>query len=324
MWGTEYVSDSALTSVVTELRQTFGDDPANPWLLQTIPKQGYRLIAPVHPASESTIDLQRRRDGVRRAAHVALFAAAGVGVVLLAIWAASSHAEPPHSHDVARAAVDVGPAKSLWTAGPLPYLTGRPIRTAFALSPDGRLLVFSAVDQNDRPQLYLRQLDELTARPIGNGAGATPVFSPMGAGSRIGCTRSNSTVLPPRRDLLKVSLDGAPPIRLTSTTVPLGMSWMGDGSIVAGVGRRWTGQRCASQWRAAAHHSASKRRAESPTTARVAGQPQRLVRLSAKSTVGMMRSSLSRISTGARRKLVDAADGRYVEPGYLAFRSSDA
>jgi DNA-binding winged helix-turn-helix (wHTH) protein len=53
VWGTEFVSESALTRVVTELRQAFGDDVARPWLIETIPKRGYRLIAPVVALGES-------------------------------------------------------------------------------------------------------------------------------------------------------------------------------------------------------------------------------------------------------------------------------
>jgi TolB-like protein/DNA-binding winged helix-turn-helix (wHTH) protein/Tfp pilus assembly protein PilF len=53
VWHTEFVSESALTRVVTELRQAFGDDVERPWLIETIPKRGYRLIAPVVVTGES-------------------------------------------------------------------------------------------------------------------------------------------------------------------------------------------------------------------------------------------------------------------------------
>ena len=44
VWGTEAVSESALTRTVTELRQALGDHADAPRLLETIPKRGYRLI----------------------------------------------------------------------------------------------------------------------------------------------------------------------------------------------------------------------------------------------------------------------------------------
>ena len=50
-----------------------------------------------------------------------------------------------------------------------------------ALSPDGRLLVYAASTTGGRARLYLRPLDELTARPIPATEGAsTPFFSPDG------------------------------------------------------------------------------------------------------------------------------------------------
>ena len=49
LWPRVVVSDEALTNAVNKLRRAFGDDRANPQVIQTIPKAGYRLIAPVQP-----------------------------------------------------------------------------------------------------------------------------------------------------------------------------------------------------------------------------------------------------------------------------------
>ncbi len=322
VWGTEHISESALTSVVTELRQTLGDDPAHPWLLQTIPKQGYRLIAPVGPASESAIEGSATpRWRVLATARAALLTGAGVGVVLLAIWFASYRAEPPHSHAVARATVDVNPAESLSVQGPLGYLTGRPMRTSFTLSPDGRLLVFSAVDKDDRPQLYLRQLDELTARPIpGTERAVDPVFSLDGRWVAYWVHDPNIAVVPQHGDLLKVPLDGAPPVRLTSISRPFGLSWMPDGSIVVGTYKG--GLLRVSQ--AGGEPVPVTRLRDGERSHRL---PQ--VVSSGRSVLYTVLSAITRLddafvavedlASGERRKLVDGADGRYVEPGYLAF-----
>ena len=47
VWPDTFVSDDVLTRAISELRRVFGDDVRNPRFIQTIPKSGYRLIAPV-------------------------------------------------------------------------------------------------------------------------------------------------------------------------------------------------------------------------------------------------------------------------------------
>ena len=49
VWGSQAVSESALTRTVTELRQALGDSADAPQLLETIAKRGYRLIGSVTP-----------------------------------------------------------------------------------------------------------------------------------------------------------------------------------------------------------------------------------------------------------------------------------
>jgi TolB-like protein/DNA-binding winged helix-turn-helix (wHTH) protein len=49
LWPGVVVSDEALTNAVNKLRRAFGDDRANPQVIETIPKTGYRLILPVQP-----------------------------------------------------------------------------------------------------------------------------------------------------------------------------------------------------------------------------------------------------------------------------------
>jgi adenylate cyclase len=47
LWPGMVVSDEALTNAVNKLRRAFGDDRANPQVIETIPKAGYRLLLPV-------------------------------------------------------------------------------------------------------------------------------------------------------------------------------------------------------------------------------------------------------------------------------------
>ena len=80
-----------------------------------------------------------------------------------------------------RALVTVAPADRLHSVpADLVYSEQRPGQHAIAVSPDGRLLAFSAM-QGDRQQLYLRPAHALEAAPIGDTDGAAgPYFSPDG------------------------------------------------------------------------------------------------------------------------------------------------
>lgn len=47
VWTDRVISYDALTSCITRLRKVLGDDPRNPDYIETVPKKGYCLIAPV-------------------------------------------------------------------------------------------------------------------------------------------------------------------------------------------------------------------------------------------------------------------------------------
>jgi tetratricopeptide (TPR) repeat protein len=47
VWGDSFVTEDALSATVIKLRRAFGDDARSPSVVETVPKSGYRLIAPV-------------------------------------------------------------------------------------------------------------------------------------------------------------------------------------------------------------------------------------------------------------------------------------
>jgi DNA-binding winged helix-turn-helix (wHTH) protein len=49
IWASRFVSESALTRSVAELRHYLGDSSDCPRFIETIPKRGYRLVADVSP-----------------------------------------------------------------------------------------------------------------------------------------------------------------------------------------------------------------------------------------------------------------------------------
>ena len=87
VWGSQAVSESALTRTVTELRQALGDDAEQPRLLETIPKRGYRLIGPVGavpqtggaPAPGRAPRVRSRRRTVLAVGALAVASLLGVG-----------------------------------------------------------------------------------------------------------------------------------------------------------------------------------------------------------------------------------------------------
>ncbi len=65
VWADVNVTDHVLARAISGIRKVFNDDPQKPSVIQTIPKAGYRLIAPLskagsaesesHPLSGTTI-----------------------------------------------------------------------------------------------------------------------------------------------------------------------------------------------------------------------------------------------------------------------------
>jgi len=53
VWRGVPVTDEALTQCIKTLRRVLGDDAANPRLIETVPKHGYRFIAPVDSGVEA-------------------------------------------------------------------------------------------------------------------------------------------------------------------------------------------------------------------------------------------------------------------------------
>ncbi len=77
VWPDTFVGDDVLTRAISELRRVFGDDVRDPRFIQTIPKSGYRLIAPVSFGSTS-------QDGAASAPEAAIDAAQPLGERLVA------------------------------------------------------------------------------------------------------------------------------------------------------------------------------------------------------------------------------------------------
>jgi serine/threonine-protein kinase len=173
---------------------------------------GSEMEAPVaHPTS-------RTRERLAWASALLL-----VGLIAAATvtWA---NRQTPVPLETTRTILSVAPGAEDSGANPLEQRGGgaRPTRTAVALSPDGKTLVFSAI-WGGTQQLYARRMDQLSATPIpGTSGGYSPFFSPDG--QWVGFVAG--------RELRKVPLSGGPAVTVCRAAELFGASWGDDGTIV--------------------------------------------------------------------------------------------
>src|SRR5262249_41618519 len=117
VWPETFVTDDVLTRSISELRDAFGDDARDPRIIQTIPKQGYRLLLPTMPTAGAV-----KRARVRRV----MWASFAVVLLAVASWLAVSIM--PRSHTEGAAAPKVTSLAVL----PLKNLSGDPTQDYFA------------------------------------------------------------------------------------------------------------------------------------------------------------------------------------------------
>ena len=195
--------DLGINSCVRQLRAALHDDADAPRFVQTLPRKGYRFVA--------ALDVETGTDPAGVEAPSAprphpVFALAAVVVLtlgVLAYWMWPGDAPTP------------------------PRVISRPDasspRSRFALSPDGKTLVYSGIP--DRKSLRRRVLGAEESESIpGSEGGYSAFFSPDGAWMAF------------QRDsvLYKVPTAGGPPI-LVADTVQFGArgaTWSKDGTLI--------------------------------------------------------------------------------------------
>jgi len=62
VWADTFVTEDVLTRSISALRKVFDDDPRHPRVIETIPKSGYRLIAPVAWFADEAAEPRRMPD----------------------------------------------------------------------------------------------------------------------------------------------------------------------------------------------------------------------------------------------------------------------
>ena len=167
-WPDLYTSEHSLTTVISELRKVFEDDPRRPRIIETIRKVGYRLMVPPHPHVTEPAAIQRPQTPRRLPYRLLRW----VGFGLLAIFAIGFW-----GRDLPKIATgtDVTPI-------PRPLTTYPGGEFDPALSPDGRSLAFVWTGTDDNLNIYLKDLDGESPRKLTDAPGfeGSPVWSPDG------------------------------------------------------------------------------------------------------------------------------------------------
>ncbi len=359
VWGETAVSENSLTRSIALLRRLLGDDTHVPRFIETVATVGYRFVCPVEVREDANgglgnsngDSLKSPPEGVSGLALVDpvaanpaaprkwwqfkpdlklpiqitisrsssfIWAAAGVLIVVLAAFliglAVREPARPSATPPVLKAVIKLEPGLSLG----LPTIWGRPARTAMAISRDGHFIVYSGIAEDPgpdaKPRLYLRRTDQSEARPItGTEGGDMPFLSPDDRW--VGFWASGK--------LMKVSIDGGVPATLTNAASPFGASWGLDNTImfeqdyVSGLFEvsAGGGQPISLTTPDRAKGESSHRLPHCLPDGKSA-----LFTIMSEAYDLHPRTALLDVRTRKWRVLVDdAADARYVLPGYLVF-----
>jgi DNA-binding winged helix-turn-helix (wHTH) protein/Tol biopolymer transport system component len=221
VWQGVVVGEGSVYHAIKQLRQAFGADGTR--YIETIPKRGYRLTAPVEEllpaevASAVVSDARRiatsppARATVQWRATAAIVAVVAVLAAVAGRWSAAPRLDEDAEPHATRFAIQV------------PALLASP--SSIAVSPDGRHLAYVAGDSAGRALLHVRPLDAFEARALTGTEGATmPFWSPNG--QEIGF-RAGS-------ELKRVALIGGEPRRIADVgAAPLGTAtWSSNGDIL--------------------------------------------------------------------------------------------
>lgn len=180
VWPDTLPTDDVVTQAITQLRKALGDDRDRPRYIETLAKQGYRLVAPVEwlvdEAQPSAPPEPATAPGSRRWLWPLFAVAAAAGA--FALW---------QGRDASRSPVERAPAK-IGSASLLEYqrIASSPeSERRPSLSPDGSLVVYIRNgEEGEFAQLMLQTASATPPRPLTDAVprqfDASPAWSPDG------------------------------------------------------------------------------------------------------------------------------------------------
>jgi Tol biopolymer transport system component/DNA-binding winged helix-turn-helix (wHTH) protein len=210
--------EQGLNAAIKRLRTTLGDSAETPRFIETLPRRGYRFIAPVDGASSPEHAVTRSAAGAsnRSSALRMVWAAVALAGILVAGVLLST----------------TRPVRAM-KAVPLTSLAG--LESQPALSVDGRQVAF-CWDGDGQPGLYVRSVGgEEQIRVAQGPAGlSSPTWSPDGREiaflRNVGPARSNQHEI-----VVVPALGGAERLLATTVSTGPGLDWSPDGRLLAFV-----------------------------------------------------------------------------------------
>jgi DNA-binding winged helix-turn-helix (wHTH) protein/Tol biopolymer transport system component len=169
-WPRRMVNDEVLSRAIAELRTALGDDARAARYIETLPKIGYRLVAPVAPLEGDGPPVAgaaaaSSRRGISRRAGIA-----ATLVVLAAATAAVFLAQRPMAERLQGR-----------LAAAIPFTSDPALEIGPRFSPDGSTLAFT-LGEGSSSRIVLQSIAESSRRFVGDGRDvrAFPVFFPDG------------------------------------------------------------------------------------------------------------------------------------------------
>ena len=219
LWPDTAVEEATVSQHVFVVRRALSASNGDADYITTIPRRGYRFVAPVDPI-DPPVDSGRSVEPPSVAKRprprtwtIAAVAATGVASAVAVTRSVQQPTTPPR---VMHLAVVVPTEQRISRRG----------RGIVAISPDGANIAYVA-----NGQLYLRRTNEADAKAIDGTSldASAPFFSPDGEWIAFWSGRDST--------LEKVPIGGGPAVRLAPAVNPRGASWFDDGIVFAEGGK---------------------------------------------------------------------------------------
>jgi eukaryotic-like serine/threonine-protein kinase len=200
VWGADTFVDfeHGLNAAINKLRQSLGDSAEKPRFIETLPGRGYRFVAAVRvePLEQSTASVPPvepvsapAASGIpaqasRRPTSLIPMVCGGlaIGLLIAAGWMLARWSPSAPRAASAKFTIAAPEGFAFQPAG---------VRQAFAISPDGSRLAFTAMGEDGQYRLWIRDLMSLEPREVLAARGAHTVFwSPSGDALYFGVNRS--------------------------------------------------------------------------------------------------------------------------------------